>query len=375
MADPGFDFLNRSDHHDTQRIRDLLESWFAEYSSEARLDLAQRFRSPMRAQHQAAFFELFVHALVRRLGGSMEIHPVLSGGAAPRPDFLIREPSGDAFLEARVAMNEKDEEGRLRNQIDELYGRLSALDSPDFMINVVKLKIGTHPLPGAKAVKHFLRQELVRLQWDDAMAHLESGGSLRTLPRWSFQERDWVIEFLATPKPREKRGKMLTTSVGFKLEGSKWINPRRSIIEAVEAKASKYGDLDLPFVVAVNCLEEADPNLDVFTAFYGDELWTANVQTGEATFHGFKRDGVWMGKGGPQNLRVSAVLVGYPVLAWNFTRAPLWLYHHPFAAKPYIGLLTALPQVRRESSGKVVRIAGASLGEIFDLPREWPRKS
>jgi hypothetical protein len=198
---------------------------------------------------------------------------------------------------------------------------------------------------------------------------LESGRGLVTLPRWFFRERDWIIEFFASQNSANLRGKDARSTLGLKLEGAKWLDPRQSIVDAaVESKASKYGDLDLPFVVAVNCLEDADPNLDVFTAFYGSERWPANVETGEATFQGLRRDGVWMGKAGPQNRRASAVLIAFPVHPWNLTRAPICLYHHPFASKTYAGSLTRLPQMTFVA-GKAVRVEGMSIGDVFGLPR------
>lgn len=54
-------------------------------------------------------------------------------------------------------------------------------------------------------------------------------------------------------------------------------------------------------------------------------------------------------------------------------RAPIFLYHHPFALLPYVGVLTALPQVRWES-GKAFSVSGRTLADIFSLPPNWPKE-
>lgn len=89
-----FDFLDRVATPYWAAVRSLLEDWFAEFSRHAMpnetRDVRSRFRSRNGQQHQAAFWELYVFALLRHLFPSsivaVEKHP---RAAAKRPDFAV----------------------------------------------------------------------------------------------------------------------------------------------------------------------------------------------------------------------------------------------------------------------------------------------
>src|SRR5437016_4610962 len=85
-AEPFYTFLNRSARPATAAVRQLLESWFANYPHEEQPDLRGRFRSTNNRKHKAAFFELFLHELLLRLRCQIEIHPLLVN-TSKRPDF------------------------------------------------------------------------------------------------------------------------------------------------------------------------------------------------------------------------------------------------------------------------------------------------
>lgn len=141
---------------------------------------------------------------------------------------------------------------------------------------------------------------------------------------------------------------------------------------ALEKKASKYGALDLPFVVGISVLEHCDERLDANPAFYGTENFVFNFATGEAEQKGLLRDGTWMGHKGPCNQNVSAVLLGSPIHPWNLATAPVRLWHHPFATRPYSSVLTAFPQAIFRN-GRVDFVPGRTLGDMLGLPANWPR--
>ena len=71
-----FHYLNRVDLPQYQRARDLLEKWFGAYPEPAKPDLRGRFRSSDDSQHIAAWWELYVFTLYRRLGYSLSVHPL-----------------------------------------------------------------------------------------------------------------------------------------------------------------------------------------------------------------------------------------------------------------------------------------------------------
>jgi len=88
---------------------------------------------------------------------------------------------------------------------------------------------------------------------------------------------------------------------GFYLEG---ISAQGDLHGVLKRKASRYGALDRPLVVAVNCAE--DPA-------------------------GLRRalDELWLGPRGPQRRILSAVLAVELADPWNFRERPLRLIRHP----------------------------------------------
>ena len=68
FAEPEFIYLNRSAKPDVSHIRELLEAWLSRYPTSVQTDLCGRFRSPDDTPHRSAFFELFLHELLLRLG-------------------------------------------------------------------------------------------------------------------------------------------------------------------------------------------------------------------------------------------------------------------------------------------------------------------
>src|SRR6266478_755554 len=91
-----FSFLNRSASLESESVRDLLESFFRRYPSSESAELKSRFKT----QFDSAFFELYLHELLLRLGCEVTVHPTLKGIGA-KPDFLVRFRQGqEVILEA-----------------------------------------------------------------------------------------------------------------------------------------------------------------------------------------------------------------------------------------------------------------------------------
>lgn len=147
---------------------------------------------------------------------------------------------------------------------------------------------------------------------------------------------------------------------------------RRSVL----AKATRYGNLDLPFVVAVNSTSYWGTDIeDAQEALLGSEA--VQVLSPYETRRVRQPDGAFRGPGGPQNTRVSAVLVGY-VSTSTLASSHLELHHHPWAALPLPTEALPLPQytlrLDKEGRGEIQKVAGQSVGEVFGVSAPWPRE-
>lgn len=103
--------MNRVDQPLWCRVRGQLEEWFREYPMDAAADLAGRFRDSNPLQHFAAWWELYLFTLYRRLGYSVTVHLTVSG-TAKQPDFLVTRGDEELYVEAAAVFSGIVDESR-----------------------------------------------------------------------------------------------------------------------------------------------------------------------------------------------------------------------------------------------------------------------
>ena len=370
-SEPQFVYLDRSARPEAKLIRALLEDWFSHYPQSEAADLRARFRSSNDLQHHSAFFELFVHELLLKLGLHPQIHPALPQITTKHPDFLVESPSNKSFyMEAVVVANISEDEYAARARMNVVYDSINRLDSPNFFIGM-DIQGAPQTPPPAGPIRSFLSRNLAGLNPDKMMTLLESG--LDALPHWHYQYEDWEIDFYPIPKSSEARGKPGTRPIGLQFYGLKFMDARTTIRNALCTKAGRYGDLDLPYVVAVNALDRSTDFMAIMEALFGKEKYIIDVSRSKSSEPEMTRelDGVWTSKSGPRYTRLSAALVIVGLSPWNLPRANIRLYHNPWANLSYDSELTLLPQAV-PSADQMKLEDGKSLSSVLDLPYEWP---
>lgn len=373
-AEARYSYLNRSARADVAKVRETLEEWFRRYPDEAKSELRGNFRSPNDYQHLSAFFELFLHELLLRVGCRVEIHPKASDAKTTRPDFRVESPSGNhLYMEAVLATDESQEEAAARARLNDLYDALDRMDSPNFFIGIELKGEPKTPLPAGK-IRSFLSGHLAPLNPDEIARVLESGG-LRALPHWSYEHEGCVLTFFPVPKSQELRGREGIRPIGIQMDGPHWIQPRDAIRDAVVTKAGRYGVLDLPYVIAVNALGEHVSRTDIMEALFGKEQFTIRSTPSGPSKPKMTRilDGAWTSESGPRYTRVSAALMAIQLLPWSVPRTSVCLYHNPWAKRSYQGELCRLSRaVPNREKARMERVDGESLSRIFDLAPDWP---
>jgi len=371
-AEPKIHYLNRSARLSFERIRKIIEEWFSRYPIKEQLDFYKRFRSTNDLQHQSAFFELFVHELLLRMGCRILLHPKASNIKEKRPDFLVKSSGGESFyLEAVIASNESKEDYGARMRMNTVYDSINKLDSPNFFIG---LKLNGYPktVPPGNEIRSFLAKKLAMLDPDEINSLYMAGGN-KAVPHWRFQYGGWKIDFFPIPKSTALRGKPGVRPIGMQFYGFHFVESVSAIRGALIKKAKRYGDLDLPYVIAVNILDYDADRIDFVDALFGNEQFIMGVNPNGIVMEPKmirKPNGLWYSTNGPRYTRVSAVIFAEHIMPWSLPRAFLCLYHNPWAKKKYSSILTRLPQAIPK--GEMEWRQGETVGSILGLPQEWP---
>lgn len=362
-AEAEFSFLNRSARPDVGRVRDLVEEWFSRYPVAHQGDLATRFRAPGRRGFEPAFFELFLHELLLRLDFTATVHPELT--ATPKhPDFLAVGGGSSFFLEAAVVRDETTEEAADRVRESLVYDALNELDSPNFFLRVQIIESSTRT-PSGRLMRHFLSPRLQQLDPDGA---LPDG--------WQYSGQGWRVFFQPIAKGAASRHQPGIRPVGMLAIRSKWIKTRDAIKTEMAGKATRYGILDKPYVIALNVTSEwgCDDD-DVTEALFGtvSEVFQSAPEGLQHVGTRRNRDGAWQGPQGPRNTRNSPVLVIKGAAPWNVASVSMRLYHNPHAQRPLGTSFDQLPHAVVENH-VLQMIDGIDSAALFSLSPAWPQQ-
>ncbi len=328
-----------------------IQSWLDDYPPHQRHELERRLASRERV---AALFELLLHAILKRHGAQVLVHPRSVSKTATRPDFLAVFPDGHEVVVEATTVNElSKEEVSTSNAWTELLKHINRIES-DFWIDV---DIHPGPLPNPpppKEVKAFLERELAKLDVTIERARLESRTGWQGLLR-EFVSGETILTFWFSPKMPIHRG---TTVNIAGLGGYMWDGAARGIEDAVSDKRSRYGELDQPYVlaVAVNAPSPWD-----YAADYMEEALWGNPSHG--------RDGA-LRHGGKTNRLVSGVAAC--TLRWDLHQMRIILHENPCAERSVSEMPWRLDRKVGTEAG-VQLLKGQSVGEVLGLPVEWPR--
>lgn len=368
---PQFQYLNRSNRDEAERVRSTIEDFYSRYPASSQVKLRTRLRSDDDTQHLGAAFELIMHELLLRGGCQIiSVEPTLEG-ARRSPDFLAETPEGMRFyLEATVATgrsrNQEGGDRRLREAIQEI----DRVQSPDYFLNLHVTGYPQHPVSVGR-----LRREvegwLTTLDYEFISTLTNRHDT--THPEFIFEQHG--AEFRITVIPRQltrgtnERGRAIAGRMLAPLS----VQPGDAIRAAVTGKAGRYGELGMPYVVAVNALSTYAHEDDVIQAMFGTEVVSVRQ-----TENGFEErlsreaDGVWFGPGGPVYTRVSAVISTERLGPWSLGQRRARMIFNPWAQWPLPASPLGNIDIAEVRGEHLHRTSGSSIADLLDLPLEWP---
>lgn len=368
-----FEYMNSSSRPGICGIRNLLEQWFDHLQNDAKADVRARFRSRDDAQQQSAWFELFWHELLRCSGYDVEIHPLLAD-VTTNPDFLAKRNGVFQFyLEATLAMPPGDPAADRR--LAELHDTLDRMNSPDYFLHFEYRGSPEGNIRG-RALRERLERWLQQLDFEE-ISRLRENQAEGAIPTYSWSEQGVTLTFEPIPKGPRFRGQPGARPVGAVAPMEmRLLRTHDDIRTAIEGKATKYGALELPLVVAVNVMDDFCDDLDVRNALFGEEqLLTIRQPDGQWRDEWGPRvpNGAWRGRNGPRNTLVSAVVVTHQLSPSNLRTRTAQFVHNPWAAHPLPAEALALTQVSvAPVDGRIHRRAGTSIADILGIAPVWP---
>ena len=369
-----FDYYNISARPGLVAIRELIERWYAEFPDAGKADIRGRSRSGKETGFRSAFFELYLYQLCRALGFSVDIYPSMEHHARnPHPDFILsRDGKPLLYVEGTLAQKPQGVTAAERRQA-ELEDAINRLHSPDFWLSLDTRGTATENIPVSK-VRKKLQEWLKGLRVEEVAAQAEIKGDA-ALPTVIDSYGGLTITVTANPKPPEKRGNSDMRPLGIVMpdELLEW-DTKDDIRQAVLRKAKCYGDLKLPYIIAINVMNELFEFDDVLQGLFGQLVTEVRRSQGAYQHRTVNAgDGAWRGKTEPRNTIVSGVLIVNNLLPTTIGRETPLLIHNPWAQNPLPTDAWKLPQKSVDTTtGKIITHPGSQAREILGVPERWP---
>lgn len=341
-SEPTYGFLNRTTRPEFAAVRNRLEDWFSRYPPQSKGDLAARFKSDNK-HHHAAHFELFLHELLLKLGCAVEIHPA-EEGRPTKPDFRAISKDGTPFyVEAALVTGQSRRGESSEALMDQALDVFDRIQSPNFTLEVCWDQNPPTPLP-SRSIANKVEQWLKTLDTAREFDRLREDG-FRSLPSLKFPELKIGLEFRAIAKKPERRG-LDRRAIGFWNPPGGWSGIHLDVRKRIEAKASKYGDLSSPYILALQIMAPGGDSESIVQALFGDEVAVFSSDRSKPVELRRKPNGAWTKRKSPAYPELSGILVFWNLRPWTKTEAHATLFHNPWAKWPYRGVFDCLPQAR-----------------------------
>lgn len=351
VARSKFDAVNSCNlWNDWSDVRRTCESWFGRIPETNRADLRSRFRSRQDSQHDAAFFELFLHEMFLRLGCHVEMHPEVSGQT---PDFRVSQSSKVAYVEA-TAVGLTSNTIRRNHDEQDAINKLNKLTSPYFCLGVDMEGTLRETLSKGELTEKF--EKLLNSHDSTEVQETINQFGPYEAPSETIQRGDWTLTGWLLPASDNAGDEQIDRSIVIEPYRAKSVDPISVVRRTLKAKAEKYKRLDAPLVIAANVLHPYYfPPLECDI----DVLWGNRMRYGRQT------NGYWLTRSSEVP---AAVLRFRHAEMLNMFQAAAFLHVNPKHTSPTIpNALFRLPHnfickedIRQSKGEDVARLLGVS---------------
>ena len=370
LTEPKYYYLDRSARIEAKRIRQRLQKWYDDFPDPTG-DLLARFRSLNNVQHRGAAFELYVYSILKKLGYTITIHPDTSTSKHTKPDFKIKDKSGNiCYVEAVSVSEHRPNESSKISRKNVVYDIIQKVRSDDFLLFTQEHGSPETP-PKARQLKSQLEKWLSSIDFQNAELMYNSGG-FTSLPRYYWDHENWEIEFTAIPRRNNVSLGNIAQRIGVKMGEVELISDQ-DLKNAILSKGKKYGRLDAPLIVFANANRFNFHKENECNILFGDEQIVFDPTHPEAKPTSTRaKNGVWISSKGIRYRRISAVAFCPDVNPWSMANRNIQVYMHPDSYYSISGSILQLSTVRVDESGKIEYIEGKHPRNILTLPIGWP---
>jgi hypothetical protein len=356
-----YEFLDRSSLEPCTRIRSLINELVDQYPPSDQADVIGRLKSSDESDFRSALFEIVLYRLLCRFCDEVAVHPPLENGF--KPDFgMLFDDGSKIYVEAVLASERNGLTPSGQRLIETTLEHLNAHAHHSFRL-AVESSGEPSVQPSAKVLKGRIHSWLDSLNPDAECAEEEL---------WSvFDIEGWSLSCRAIPLKPEQRGSSprLLWSKG---NGANWVNRSDSIRDAIVAKANKYGKLDAPLIVAVNCNCFALREHEELDALFGDLRFNFIQDRPDLkAWPSRASNGAWYGRNGPRYKGVCAAWIFRDLQIYSLSIAEYVLYINPWSRLCLPSSLLELSNYRIDSKdGRLY--PGLSTKTMLGLGDDWP---
>ncbi|MGL4339298.1 MAG: hypothetical protein ACRCSP_02580 [Rhodoglobus sp.] len=360
-----FAFLNRAGGSLWRRSRALHQEWANGLSDQEYTELRSAMRSDDDAQARSAFLERYLHECLIHGGFKVTVHPDLPH-STKRPDFLAQRDETRLYVEAIVPSTSTAARAKAAREND-LLRALNDVGDDNFVLITTEIVQSDNSAPAAN-FKQRIRQWLGELDPDTV--------NEKDLPARAFEQDGWSVTVEAMPIPQESRGTVQRSIGIYAHHAAQFIDDGPKLVKALKSKASRYGDLAAPFVIAVGINSFDKDDEEVFNALFSSVslVLKRSGADEEVTTRSIRNcDGYFGSPGAWKNRQVSGVLIVDQLALHDPTRAHVTLWVHPDPLYP-LPSDPMFPGVIHEWNGQGTDQRQAlEARSLLGLADDWPQ--
>lgn len=242
------DFYSRFDSDEVAAYRRKANTWLSSYPEQHQSEFLRRFRGTRDDDHNAAFFELFMHEYLRGIADRIEIECEIPG-SGKRADFGLHFTDGGLLLVEALSI--QGTRMVLNPNVNQVMEYVSELRSSEFTLTFGIAEGELTSTPRRDYVQKWARRAVERLDWCEAHARAEITGDSSTHIE-PLQWDNWMIQASLYVKPSDRRIDESLLDGGPVKVGYDEVPcmVRERILKKIRGKTRTSSDM--PFILAVN---------------------------------------------------------------------------------------------------------------------------